>query len=145
MTTKEAKAYLIQYRESMRRTSDIEHHLRELKAEADNLKDHEGQSIALDAAVAKYVDACNDAENELINLAALRDDIRSTINSVQDERLHSLLWHRYIIGFTWEQVAVSMCYTYRRVTQLHGDALRIVCDLMSGRKDFLAFPIKHVI
>ena len=145
MTTKEAKAYLNQYRDSMFRTSDIEHHLRELKAEADNLKDHEGQSIALDAAVAKYVDACNDAEKELETLAALRIDIRTTIDAVQDERLHSLLWQRYVSGFTWEQVAVSMCYTYRRVTQLHGDALRMVCDLLNRRKDFLVFPIQSVI
>lgn len=145
MTAKEAKAYLIQYRDSMIRTSDIEHHLRELKAEADSLKDHEGQSIALDAAVAKYVDACDEAEKELETLAALRIDIRSTIDAVQDERLHSLLWQRYVIGFSWEQVAVSMCYTYRRVTQLHGDALQIICEILNGRKDFLAFPIKHVI
>lgn len=145
MTTKEAKAYLIQYRESMRRTSDIEHHLRELKAEADSLKDHEGQSIALDAAVAKYVDACNDAEKELDTLAALRIDIRSTIDAVQDERLHSLLWQRYVSGFSWEQVAVSMCYTYRRVTQLHGDALKSICDIMKNEKDFLVFPIQSVV
>lgn len=129
MTTKEAKAYLQQYRDSMSRTADIEHHLRELKTEADNLKDHEGQSIALDAAVAKYVDACTESDAELESLAELRIRIRETINEVQDPRLHSLLWRRYISGFTWEQVAVSMSYTYRRVTQLHGDALKAVCEI----------------
>lgn len=129
MTTQEAKSYLMQYRESMCRSSDIEHHLRELKEEADSLKDHEGQSIALDKAVAKYVDACKESESELEDLAALRIEIRHTINAVSDARLQSLLWRRYISGFTWEQVAVSMCYTYRRVTQLHGDALKAVCEL----------------
>ena len=127
MTTKEAKAYLMQYRDSMEKTADIEHHLRELKEEADNLKDHEGQSIALDAAVAKYVDACKESEEELDRLAALRMDIRKAISEVHGEKLQSLLWRRYISGFTWEQVAVSMAYTYRRVTQLHGDALKAVC------------------
>ncbi len=145
MTNQEAKAYLMQYRISMNRSAEIEHHLRELKAEADNLKDHEGQSIALDAAVAKYVDACRDAEKELDTLAALRIGIRETLNSVQDSRLHSLLWRRYISGFTWEQVAVSMAYTYRRVTQLHGDALKEICDIMKDRKDFLVFPMQSVL
>lgn len=131
MTNQEVKAFLMQYRSSMERSVEIEHHLRELKAEADNLKDHEGQSIALDAAVAKYVDACRDAEKELDDLASLRIRIRECINAVEDPRLHSLLWRRYISGFTWEQVAVSMAYTYRRVTQLHGDALREVCKILT--------------
>ena len=132
MTTKEAKAYLMQYRASMEKTADIEHHLRELKEEADNLKDHEGQSIALDAAVAKYVDACKESKEELDRLAALRMEIRKTINDVQDSKLQSLLWRRYISGFSWEQVAVSMAYTYRRVTQLHGDALVCVIRILTA-------------
>ena len=121
------KQYLKQYRESIDRTNEISGNLSELKAEAKALKDHEGQSIALDAAVAKYVDACKESEEELDRLAALRMDIRKTINDVQDSKLQSLLWRRYISGFSWEQVAVSMAYTYRRVTQLHGDALKAVC------------------
>ena len=132
MTTKEAKAYLMQYRSSMEKTADIEHHLRELKEEADNLKDHEGQSIVLDAAVAKYVDACKESEEELDRLAELRMEIRKTINDVQDSKLQSLLWRRYISGFSWEQVAVSMSYTYRRVTQLHGDALVCVVRILTA-------------
>lgn len=131
MTAKEAKAYLAKYRESLERSSDIEHHLRELKEEANNLKDHEGNSVELDAAVAKYVDACRDAESELDDLSLLRKKIRQIIGEVHDARLQSLLWRRYISGFTWEQVAVSMAYTYRRVTQLHGDALRQVIGIMT--------------
>ena len=118
------KKYLQLYRESVQKTSEIASNLAELKAEAEALKDHEGQRVELDAAVAKYVDACLDAEKELDRLADLRREIRSVIDSVEDARLHSLLWRRYISGMTWEQVAVSMNYTYRRVTQLHGLALR---------------------
>lgn len=118
------KKYLQLYRESVQKTSEIASNLAELKAEAEALKDHEGQRVELDAAVAKYVDACKDAEKELDRLAELRKEIRGVIDSVEDTRLHSLLWRRYISGMTWEQVAVSMNYTYRRVTQLHGLALR---------------------
>ena len=120
------KKYMQLYRESVQKTAEIASNLAELKAEAETLKDHEGQRVELDAAVAKYVDACKDAETELDRIADLRKEIRSVIDSVEDARLHSLLWRRYISDMTWEQVAVSMNYTYRRVTQLHGKALNAV-------------------
>ena len=123
------KKYLQLYRESIEKTSEIAQNLAELKAEAEALRDHEGQRVELDAAVAKYVDACEEAEKELSRLANLRHDIRQLIDKVNDTRMHSILWRRYISGFSWEQVAVSMNYTYRRVTQLHGEALKEICSI----------------
>lgn len=123
------KKYLQLYRESIEKTSEIAQNLAELKAEAEALRDHEGQRVELDAAVAKYVDACEEAEKELIRLADLRQDIRQLIDRVNDTRMHSILWRRYISGLSWEQVAVSMNYTYRRVTQLHGEALKEICSI----------------
>jgi len=128
-----AKEYLMQYRESMERTSEIETHLHELKAEAIRLKDHEGHSVKLDAAVAQYVDACNAESAELNRLAALRGEIQGMIDSVSDKTLRSLLYWRYICGCTWEQAAVNMHYSWRRVLQLHGVALRIVSVLLQER------------
>ena len=119
------------YRESVQKTAEIASNLAELKAEAETLKDHEGQRVELDAAVAKYVDACEEAEKELSRLADLRQDIRQLIDKVNDTRMHSILWRRYISGLSWEQVAVSMNYTYRRVTQLHGDALKAIGIILS--------------
>lgn len=127
------KHYLKQYRESLDRTNEITVSLSELKAEAQALKDHEGQRVELDAAVAKYVDACEESANELERLAGLRKNILSVIDEVEDPKMHSVLWRRYISGLTWEQVAVSMNYTYRRTTQLHGDALKIVAKILAKR------------
>ena len=127
------KKYLKQYRESLDRTNEITGSLLELKAEAKALKDHEGQRVELDAAVAKYVDACEESANELDRLAGLRKNILSVIDEVEDPKMHSVLWRRYISGLTWEQVAVSMNYTYRRTTQLHGDALKIVAKILAKR------------
>lgn len=124
MTTKEAKMYLMQYRESIERTAEIEQQLNELKAEAIRLRDHSGQAKKLDDAVAQYVDACDDAAAELNRLCVLRGEIQGAIDSVQDTKLRSVLHWRYICGYSWEQVAVKMSYTYRRITQLHGVALQ---------------------
>ena len=133
MKPQDAKKYLQKYRESIEKTNEISLNLSELKAEAEALKDHEGQRVQLDEAVAKYVDACKDAEEELDKLADLRKKIIDTLERVEDSRLHSVLWRRYISGMTWEQVAVSMSYTYRRITQLHGDALAVVAGIIDNR------------
>lgn len=121
-----AKEYLMQYRESLERSAEIELHLHELKAEAIKLKDHEGHSVALDAAVARYVDACNASSAELSRLSELRGEISCTVDSVQDAKLRAVLYRRYIAGQTWEQAAVEMHLHYRWVLRLHGRALQIV-------------------
>lgn len=118
------KEYLMQYRESVDASNEITAHLSELKAEAQRLRDHEGQSIALDKAVAKYMDACTAASVQLADLARLRGEISLAIDAVPDEKLRTLLRWRYICGASWERVAVEMNYTYRRITQLHGVALK---------------------
>lgn len=130
----EPKKYLQQYRTSIVRTKEIADNLYELKAEAEALKNHEGQRVKLDDAVSKYIDACDEAASELERLEALRIDIMHLIDNVTDDRMHSVLWRRYISGFTWEQIAVSMSYTYRRVTQIHGDALIKIGEMLAARE-----------
>lgn len=65
MTAKEAKAYLIQYRESLDLVEETAAHLAELKAEAVRLKDHKGQSIKLDAFIEGF------AAGAVVTLAAV--------------------------------------------------------------------------
>ena len=52
MKPQDAKRYLAQYRASLDRTGEIASNLSELKREAEELRDHEGQRVQLDAAVA---------------------------------------------------------------------------------------------
>ena len=127
MTSKE---YLMQYRASMERTAEIEAHLRELKDEEFRLRDHEGRCSAMDAAVAKYVDACNEASKELTDLAVLRAEIIENIRKIPNQKLRSVLFHKYISGETWEQVAVKLHYSYRQTTRMHGSALLAMKDVL---------------
>ena len=121
-----AKEYLMRYRESMERTKEIEQHLHELKAEAIRLKDHEGRSVALDNAVQKYVDACDQSGAELNRLAALRAEILGTIDAIESKTLREILYHKYILGETLEKIAADMNYHYVSVCRLHGAALHAV-------------------
>ena len=123
MTAKEAKAYLMQYRESMARAHEITEHLGELKAEAVRLRDHEGQRVELDAAVARYVDACDESARELDRLAALRAEIVGTVDAVPERRLRQLLREIYINGKRIVQIAADRDQSYEHICRLHGQAL----------------------
>lgn len=126
-----AQDYLRQYRDTLERSKEITDHLSELKAEAERLKDHEGQSIQLDEAVAKYVDACDEAAYSLETLAQIREEITATIDKIKSEKIRTLLRYRYIHGMTWEKIAVEMNYTWRRVYQVHGDAINVIDALIN--------------
>lgn len=59
--------------------------------------------------------------DELINL---RETAKKLIDTLKDGRYREVLTLRYLDGKSWEQVAVTMGYTYRGVTGLHGKALK---------------------
>ena len=136
------KEYLQQYRDAVRRAAAAQDHLDELRSMATRITPNyssEGGGThqtgdKLGAAVARIMDAESRVSDELEMLEATEREVIKTINGVQDGTLSNLLYERYINGKTWEQIAVLMNYTYRRVTQLHGKALNAV-------KDFLEFPI----
>lgn len=135
------KEYLQQYRDAVRRAAAAQDHLDELRSMATRITPNyssEGGGThqtgdKLGAAVARILDAESRVSDELEMLEATEREVVKTINGVQDGTLNTLLYERYINGKTWEQIAVQMNYTYRRVTQLHGKALNAV-------KDFLEFP-----
>ena len=136
------KEYLQQYRDAVRRATAAQDHLDELRSMATRITPNyssEGGGThqtgdKLGAAVARIMDAESRVSDEIEMLEATEREVIKTINGVHDGTLSKLLYERYINGKTWEQIAVLMNYTYRRVTQLHGKALHAV-------KDFLEFPI----
>lgn len=117
------KEYLQQYRESMARAHEITDHLAELKAEAIRLRDHEGNSVVLDAAVTRYVDACNAAAGEVDRLETLRREITAAVDAVPDVRLRELLREIYINGKRIVRIAADRDQTYEHICRLHGQAL----------------------
>lgn len=129
MTPKEAKEYLMQYRQSLVRTGEIEAHLRELKEEAVSLKNHEGYSVALDEATALYVDACDEKAAELRRLESVRREIEELIDSVNDIRFRELLREIYISGRKLVRIAADRDQSYEHICRLHGEALLEVCNI----------------
>ena len=128
-TAKEAKAYLMQYRQAAARLHAISDHIAELRAVCEQLRTEDGHRIALDKAVAELVDAGEKAAAEITQLCRVECEISCTIDRVP-EPYRTLLYERYINDKTWEQVAVRMNYSYRHTTKLHGTALNILKDVL---------------
>ena len=129
MNTKEIKAYLMQYRDAMRRSKAITEHIADLRAMCEQLRTEDGHKIELDKAVAELVDAQNRAKLEVDRLTALEQEIVQTISRIA-EPYQTLLYERYINGKTFEQIAVYMAYSWRQIIRLHGQALRIAQDVI---------------
>lgn len=51
-------------------------------------------------------------------------EIHDRIHKMQDGAEKEVLIRRYLMGRTWEQIAVEMNYNYRSVLKIHGRALR---------------------
>lgn len=64
-------------------------------------------------------------------LTGIRSEILATIRQVPDARYRTLLIERYTEFKTWEQIAVDMNYSFRRVTQMHGEALAALLPIIS--------------
>nr|DAJ00920.1 MAG TPA: Protein of unknown function (DUF1492) [Caudoviricetes sp.] len=52
------------------------------------------------------------------------EEIHNRIHKMQDGAEKEVLIRRYLMGKTWEQIAVEMDYNYRSVLKIHGRALR---------------------
>lgn len=74
----------------------------------------------------RLVDLEREINEEIDQSVDLQREIRAAIAAVSEERLRTLLEYKYINGFTLEQIAVAMNYSYPQICRLHGKALMLV-------------------
>lgn len=129
-----AKEYLQQYRDAVRRAKAAMDHLDELRAMVERITPNYGSfggggkqtGDRLGAAVARIVDAEARVDAEIELLTATAREVKTTIKAVP-EPYRTLLYERYINGKTWEQIAVTLNYSFVHVVhRLHPAALRAV-------------------
>lgn len=77
----------------------------------------------LELAAEKIMEVEEAIEGQLSVLVQSRAEIEGVIGSVEECSLQRILRYRYIVGWTWEQIADELSYTYRNVQYLHGKAL----------------------
>lgn len=65
-------------------------------------------------------------ENKLFDCRETMNDIKNSIEAVQDDRMKIILEKRYIGGKTLEEIAEDMNYSSRHIRRLHHNALNII-------------------
>lgn len=134
MTSQEKKAYLERYAKAGRELDRLCEELARWRSMAEKITpvlsqepaggNEEGNQI--ESAVEKIVALKSEIEAEMEVLYSIRQQVVDAVKTVPDETLQLVLSRRYILGETWEQVAVNMHYGYQWVCRLHGRALRQV-------------------
>lgn len=88
--------------------------------------------------VVKLIDFKNKVNSKVDKLVDLKNEIYDKIEKVENTDHRNLLILRYINLNSFEEIAVTMCYSYRHITRMHGWALQ------QFEKDVLPCPIKKV-
>lgn len=82
-----------------------------------------GSGSPIERPMDKVLEIDVEINREIDTLQTIRQEIRETLNQLEDENLKLLMEYRYIDGLTWEQIAVKMHYGFQWVCKLHGRAL----------------------
>ena len=129
MTVKE---YLRRVRDAERELRAVEREYQRARDDITNLKameydrdkvgnSHIGDLSDAIATLEKYAERVNARWDELI---AFREEAKKQLEQIKDWRYRAVLEQRYLLGESWEQIAVGMGYNYRWILRLHGKALQ---------------------
>lgn len=130
MNNEEKKQYLRRYQAAKRRAKMIQEEIEELRSSktspavswdrmprGNRVSDLSGYAARLDGLLREL-----EAEREM-QMVTYRE-IRQQIGMVPDPTEQEILSRRYLIGQSWEKIAVEMGYSYRNITRIHGHALQ---------------------
>jgi DNA-directed RNA polymerase specialized sigma subunit len=130
LTNQEKKAYLQKYRAADDEINDLLHEkerimsrLTRMTSCLSGMPHGGGESDKMTDGVAKVIELDAEIDSKVDALCDLRREVCANIGTVGDATLRRVLMLRYISGKTWEQIAVSMSYSYMQVCRLHGKAL----------------------
>lgn len=129
MNNEEKKQYLRRYQTAKRRVGLIQEEIEELRSSKTSpvgLRDgmpHGSGTSDLSGYAARLDELLRELEAEKELQMVTYREIRQQIEMVPDAIEQEILSRRYLIGQSWEKIAVEMKYSYRHVTKLHGHAL----------------------
>lgn len=140
-----AKEYLRQTLKIDKEINILLQTIEKLEAEAEktttvlNPKKVEGQGSfnlhSREDTIVKLIDFKNKVNCKIDKLVDLKNEIFERIERVESTDYRNLLILRYINLNSFEEIAVTMCYSYRHVTRMHGWALQ------QFEKDVLPCPV----
>lgn len=130
MNNEEKKQYLCRYQTAKRRVGMIQEEIEELRSSktspvglGDGMPHGSGTSD-LSGYAARLDELLRELEAEKEMQMVTYREIRQQIGMVPDPTEQEILSRRYLIGQSWEKIAVEMGYSYRNITRVHGYALK---------------------
>ena len=131
MTNQEKKELLNGYIKANKRFDRISDTMLEVMSYATKItpllsdmpKGGNGSGNKIERAIECLDSLAGDLEEQAVRMRESMKQVQSAIQTVPDETLQLLLELRYINGYTWEQIAVKMDYSYVHICRLHGAAL----------------------
>lgn len=85
-----------------------------------------GSNDKLAGTVAKIADVEMSIQNDIKRLTGALAATRALIKMLDDEKLQLILFKRYLNYQRWEVIAADLGYTWRRIHQMHAEALKIL-------------------
>ena len=124
------KEFLMSYQLAKRDVTRLEEQLAELRIGkmSPGCEIGDGLPHAHNATdLSSYAAKVDELEREIVAARYRRicafERVRNCIEALEDEREKLLLTYRYLEGLKWEEVAVRMKYSWRKIHYLHSDAL----------------------
>ena len=128
-----AKKYLSRAYGLRRRIAAKELHLAELRTQAEHITADltgmpkgSGASSPVERVAVQIADLSWELEQDWLDVLTYQEEIRRTIELVEDPVVAQVLSARYISYLTWRKVAETLHYSERAVYKIHRKGLRIV-------------------
>lgn len=130
MNNEEKKQYLRRYQAAKRRAKMIQEEIEELRSSktspvglGDGMPHGSGTSD-LSGYAARLDELMRELEAEREMQMVTYHEIWNQVKKIPNATEQEVLTRRYLIGQSWEKIAVEMHYSYRQIIRIHGAALQ---------------------
>lgn len=130
MNNEEKKQYLRRYQAAKKRAKMIQEEIDELRSSktspvglGDGLPHGSGTSD-LSGYAARWDELVRELEAEKEMQMVTYHEIWNQVKKIPNATEQEVLTRRYLIGQSWEKIAVEMHYSYRQIIRIHGAALQ---------------------
>lgn len=139
MTYDEKIAWLRRYLDSLRLERELEREVDQMETLATRVTPRlsgmpgggaDGQSLP--RAVEGIIRAKQELEAQVNVCKAIRAEVVAALEQITNPRDHEILRRRYVLGQTWEQIAVETFYSYKQVRRRHSRCVEAL-DLDGGK------------
>ena len=131
--------WLRRYQDSLRRERELEREVEQMETLAARVTPRlsgmpgggaDGQSLP--RAVEGIIRAKQELEAQVNVCKAIRAEVVAALEQITNPRDHEILRRRYVLGQTWEQIAVETFYSYKQVRRRHSRCVEAL-DLDGGK------------